>query len=203
MAHIAIVDYGLGNLKSVQNGLLQAGKASAYITSAPEDILEADGLILPGVGAFRDGITQLSPLMQCLLDAAREGTPVLGICLGMQMLFTQSEEGGVHLGLNLVPGKIVRFKRGKVPHMGWNSIEFTRHHPLFDGVADGSFFYFVHSYYVDAADRSIVTARSTHGIVFDAAVGRDNLQAVQFHPEKSGSEGLAMLRRWLADGGRS
>ncbi|MHC1593121.1 MAG: imidazole glycerol phosphate synthase subunit HisH [Methermicoccaceae archaeon] len=199
MAHIAIVDYGLGNLKSVQNGLLRAGRASAYITSAPEDILKADGVILPGVGAFRDGITQLSPLMQCILDAAREGTPMLGICLGMQMLFTQSEEGGVHLGLNLVPGKIVRFERGKVPHMGWNSIEFAKHHPLFDGVADGSFFYFVHSYYGAAPPENEIASCDYYSKFSAVVQNREgNVVGTQFHPEKSGDDGLAVLANFIA-----
>ncbi|MHC1589152.1 MAG: imidazole glycerol phosphate synthase subunit HisH [Methermicoccaceae archaeon] len=198
MARIAIVDYGLGNMKSVQNGLVRAGGTRAYITSTPDDILDADGVILPGVGAFRDGITQLSPLVQSLLDAAREGKPILGICLGMQMLFTQSEEGGVHLGLNLVPGKVVRFKQGKVPHMGWNSITFTKEHPLFDGISDGTYFYFVHSYYGTAPPKNEI-ASCEYYTRFSAVVQsrEGNVVGTQFHPEKSGDDGLKVLKNFV------
>jgi glutamine amidotransferase len=223
---IAIVDYGMGNLRSVQKAFEFLGESAELVTD-PERVKRADRLVLPGVGAIGDAVENLTAtgMDRALREYLPLGRPFLGICLGMQMLFDESEEdfadcagkdagtaaAGTVAGLGILRGRVRRLPGGpglKVPHMGWNTLSETKG-PLFADGTDlssgqsGPYVYFVHSYYVDAADRSIVTARSTHGIVFDAAVGRDNLQAVQFHPEKSGSEGLAMLRRWLADGGRS
>jgi len=199
MVNIAIVDYGLGNLRSVQNGLLKAGGVRAFITASPDDLSEVDGIILPGVGAFRDGMHRLSPLMRNILEVAHEGKPMLGICLGMQMLFTESEEGGVHLGLDLVPGRVVRFEgKGKVPHMGWNSIYITSHHPLLDGIGDGTHFYFVHSYYGVAPPAHEIAA-CEYIERFSAVVQnkKGNVVGTQFHPEKSGHDGLRVLANFI------
>ncbi len=211
---IAIVDYGMGNLRSVQKALEFLG-ARAELVTDPERAMAADALVLPGVGAIGDAVENLrkNGMDRALRAFLPMGRPFLGICLGMQMLFDDSEEafgagGGLVAGLGILPGRVKLLPGGpglKVPHMGWNTLQETRG-PLFEeaGAAPGRpdpSVYFVHSYYVDCADRSIVTARATHGIPFDAAVGKDNLQAVQFHPEKSGAEGLSILRRWLAAGG--
>jgi len=203
---IAIVDYGMGNLRSVQKALEHLG-ARAELVTDPERALSADALVLPGVGAIGDAVANLrtNGMDQALWAFLRTGRPFLGICLGMQMLFADSEEafgagGGLVEGLGILPGRVKLLPGGpglKVPHMGWNTLRETRGGLL----EEGSSVYFVHSYSVDCADRSIVTARATHGIDFDAAVGKDNLQAVQFHPEKSGAEGLSILRRWLDAGG--
>lgn len=220
---IAIVDYGMGNLRSVQKAFEFLGETAELVTD-PERVRRAERLVLPGVGAIGDAVDNLAAtgMDRALREYLPLGRPFLGICLGMQMLFDESEEDfadcagtgdatGTVAGLGILRGRVRRLPGGpglKVPHMGWNTLSETRG-PLFADAAGPSSgrleptVYFVHSYYVDAADRSIVTARATHGIAFDAAVGRDNLQAVQFHPEKSGAEGLAMLRRWLSAGGRT
>jgi imidazole glycerol-phosphate synthase subunit HisH len=211
---VAIVDYGMGNLRSVQKAFEFLG-ARAELVTDPDRVLSADALVLPGVGAIGDAVRNLkgNGMDQALRAYLPKGRPFLGICLGMQMLFEESEEdfgdaGGRVTGLGILPGRVRLLPGGpglKVPHMGWNTLHDTRG-VLFPASSaaegqPGPCVYFVHSYYVDAADRAIVTARATHGIGFDAAIGRDNLQAVQFHPEKSGAEGLAILHRWLADGG--
>ena len=211
---ISIVDYGMGNLRSVQKAFEFLGVEAELVTD-PDRVLAADALVLPGVGAIGDAVANLSAsgMDQALRAYLPKGRPFLGICLGMQMLFEESEEvfgdgAETTAGLGILAGRVRRLPGGpglKVPHMGWNTLTDTRG-VLFPDVAPGTpgpCMYFVHSYYVDAADRSIVTARSMHGIAFDAAVGRDNLQAVQFHPEKSGAEGLAMLGRWLSAGARA
>jgi glutamine amidotransferase len=214
---IAIVDYGMGNLRSVQKAFEFLGESAELVTD-PERVRRADRLVLPGVGAIGDAVENLTAtgMDRALREYLPLGRPFLGICLGMQMLFDESEEDFAETtrgvaGLGILRGRVRRLPGGpglKVPHMGWNTLSETKG-PLFADGTDfssgrsGPYVYFVHSYYVDAADRSIVTARATHGIAFDAAVGRDNLQAVQFHPEKSGTEGLEMLRRWISAGGRS
>lgn len=211
---IAVLDYGMGNLRSVQKALESLG-ADARLVSDPDRLAAADAAVLPGVGAISDAMAELrrTGLDQAIRAYLATGRPFLGICLGMQMLFGESEERGpgepAPSGLGILPGRVRRLPGGpglKVPHMGWNRLEDVRG-PLFGapegGAGEGPSVYFVHSYYVECADRSLVTARATHGIAFDAAVERDNLAGVQFHPEKSGAEGLAILRRWLAAGGRA
>ncbi|MFB6153948.1 MAG: imidazole glycerol phosphate synthase subunit HisH [Halodesulfurarchaeum sp.] len=202
-ASVIVVDYGLGNLRSVTRGLERAG-ASVAISDDPEDIWDADGVVLPGVGAFGDGMENAGPFREDLLEAAEAGVPLFGICLGMQMLLTSSEEaeragqGDAH-GLDLIPGRNVRFKGGvKVPHMGWNRLEVVRSHPLVTGV-DGEYAYFVHSYYADPADSGSVVATSEHGVTFPAVVAseRGNVFGTQFHPEKSGETGLQILRNFV------
>jgi len=198
MKKIAIIDYGLGNLRSVIRGLEKAG-ANAVITCDAEEIAAADGLVLPGVGAFHEGMEQLGSLRKTVVAATRD-VPLLGICLGMQMLLETSEEHGIHAGLGLIPGNVKRFPRNagqKVPHMGWNSLTIEdRDNPLFSGFGNEEYVYFVHSYYADTTPACTLT--TTHYICpFASSVGRDRIYGVQFHPEKSGATGLGLLRNFI------
>ena len=198
MKKIAIIDYGLGNLRSVIRGLEKAG-ANAIITSDKEEIAAADGLVLPGVGAFHEGMDQLGPLKEIVIEATRD-VPLLGICLGMQMLMDTSEEHGIHTGLGLIPGRVRRFPRvsgQKVPHMGWNSLVIEQlDNPLFAGFGPDEYVYFVHSFYADTSPEYTLT--STEYICsFSSSVGCRNSYGVQFHPEKSGAIGLCLLNNFI------
>jgi len=203
---ITIIDYEMGNLRSVEKAFEKLGYA-ARVSNNPEDILTTDKLVLPGVGAFRDCINNLRAggFVEPLLQHVESGKPLLGICVGMQMLFDESEEFGRHQGLGLVPGRVIHFPTGmeeggerlKVPHMGWNSIQIKKPAPIFKDTADGSFVYFVHSYYCAADNPSDVAATCRYGDVeFCAAVWRDNLMATQFHPEKSQTVGLDIFDKF-------
>ena len=204
---IAIVDYGMGNLRSVQKGFEKVG-ACARIVSDPDDVRRAEKVVLPGVGAFRDAMSHLRTrgLVEPILDAIGLGKPFLGICLGLQMLFDVSYEDGEHRGLGVLPGRVVRFDFGgdpslrglKVPHMGWNQVRWDRPCPLMNGLDSGEHFYFVHSYYVDPAEPAVRFGLCDYGITFTAMVWRDNIYATQFHPEKSQRAGLTMLRNFVA-----
>ncbi|MBI2873588.1 MAG: imidazole glycerol phosphate synthase subunit HisH [Firmicutes bacterium] len=192
---IAVIDYGMGNLRSVHKGCERVG-LPARITSDPDDLRSAGALILPGVGAFGAATANLrqAGLFDVILAEVAAGKPLLGICLGMQLLFEVSHEDGLHRGLGLLEGQVRRLPSGvKVPHMGWNSLEFTRPSPLWDGLAPGSYVYFVHSFYADPASADDVIAAATHGISFAAAVQRGLVYGTQFHPEKSSANGLAIL----------
>ncbi len=200
---IGIVDYGMGNLRSVSKALETLG-FTTLVSGSPKELSRCRGIILPGVGAFRDCMDNLArqDLLPFVKDVLREGKPFLGICLGLQVLFSESEEFGRHEGIGFFPGKVIRFPSGmtaadgpalKVPHMGWNRVEFTEDHPVLHGVPSGSYFYFVHSYYVLPDDPSIVACRTSYGVEFAAGVRKGNLLAVQFHPEKSQVAGLALL----------
>jgi glutamine amidotransferase len=202
-ASVVIVDYGLGNLRSAQRGLERAG-ASVEVTDDPSEFAAADGIVLPGVGAFREGMENAAPYREALADAVDRGQPVFGICLGMQMLLTSSEEAehageGDVEGLDFVPGTNVRFREGqKVPHMGWNQLSVTRDHPLVEGV-DGEYAYFVHSYYAVPDDENAVVATTDYGVTFPAVVANESgtVFGTQFHPEKSGDTGLRILRNFV------
>jgi len=201
---IIIIDYEMGNLRSVEKAFESLGY-DARVSADPNDIATAAKVVLPGVGAFRDCIGNLKKggFVAPLLEHVEAGKPLLGICVGMQMLFEESEEFGRHEGLGLIKGKVRRFPAGmieggetlKVPHMGWNSIRFNRADaPLFAGVDDGSYVYFVHSYYCAAADPKVVAASCSYGdVTFAASVWKDNIMATQFHPEKSQAIGLKIF----------
>ncbi len=193
---IGIIDYGMGNLRSVQKAIEFLG-GTAAVTSDRTVLNGCEKLILPGVGSFAAGMENLraSGLKDEVLRRAADGTPVLGICLGMQFLLAESEEEGRHAGLALIPGRVTRFTRGKVPHMGWNGVE-GMSSPLFTGIADGTQFYFVHSYYADAAAEYVI-GKTEYFCTFASAVARGNVFGVQFHPEKSGAAGLQLLRNFM------
>lgn len=200
---IVAVDYGAGNLRSVVRALTKIG-AEPYATSDPDIVRRAAVVVFPGVGATRDTMDTLQRLEldQAISESIRAGTPVLGICVGMQVLCETSDEFGEHRCLGVVGGAVRRLPGGqKVPQIGWNQIHFANNygeHPLFAGIADGSDFYFVHSYYCDLTEPSIVAGTTDYGLHFPSALIRDRLAAVQFHPEKSGSAGLRLLTNFIA-----
>ena len=200
---ITVVDYGLGNLRSVTRGLERAG-ATVEITDDPGALSAADGVVLPGVGAFGEGMDNAGPFREALVEEAEAGTPLFGICLGMQMLLTTSEEAkydgeGDAEGLDLIPGTNLRFPDSvKVPQMGWNELDVQRDHPLVEGI-DGEYAYFVHSYYADPEDDDTVVATTDYGVEFPSIVANEagNVFGTQFHPEKSGETGLRILRNFV------
>ena len=195
---IAIVDYGMGNLRSVQKGFERVGYA-AEISNLPEVVERADHIVLPGVGAFGDAMSNLREreLIEPIQESISEGKPFLGICLGLQLLFAESEEMGSHKGLGLLPGKVRRFPEGeRVPQIGWNQIHIRREVPLLEDVPEDSFFFFVHSYYVDPADDGDRVAMTDYGIGYASIAGRDQAFGVQFHPEKSQDLGLKILQNF-------
>ncbi|MDQ2050592.1 imidazole glycerol phosphate synthase subunit HisH [Natronolimnohabitans sp. A-GB9] len=203
LASVVVVDYGLGNLRSVTRGLERAG-ADVEITDDPAAFASADGVVLPGVGAFREGVENADPIREDLLEVAESGTPLFGICLGMQMLLTTSEEGendgeSAVQGLDLIPGTNVRFAEGqKVPHMGWNELDVRRDHPLVEGI-DGRYAYFVHSYYARPDDGNATVATTDYELEFPSIVANEEgtVFGTQFHPEKSGETGLQILRNFV------
>jgi glutamine amidotransferase len=199
---LAIIDYQMGNLRSVQKGFERVGHA-ATITSDPAELARADKIVLPGVGAFGDAIAELRrrDLVQPIKDAVAAGKPFLGICLGLQLLCDVGYEGGEFEGLGIIRGKCVRFAdlphELKIPHMGWNRGEFKQPAcPLLRGLDDGTFFYFVHSYHVVPEDPQLIAIEADYGRPFCAAVWKDNLFATQFHPEKSQTSGLKILQNF-------
>ncbi len=208
MKTIAVIDYGMGNLRSVSKALEHvAPQAQVSVTSSPDVVASADRVVFPGQGAMPDCMRELDAhgLRRAVIDAAAH-KPFLGICIGLQMLFERSEEGDTP-GLALVPGSVRRFPdtmrapdgtRLKVPHMGWNQVAQQRAHPLWAGIEDQARFYFVHSYYADPHDGSIAAGRCEYGLPFTAAIARDTIFAVQFHPEKSHTHGLRLLANFVA-----
>ena len=198
---LAVIDYGAGNLKSVKNALDHLGAANMRASTAKE-ILLADAVILPGVGEFGTAMAELERrgIKEAVIEAAGSGRPLLGICLGMQLLFEAGEESPGAKGLGILPGRVPRFPAEmglKIPHMGWNSVMPIKESRLLDGLPKGSYMYFVHSFYVKAAERADVSAISEYGLIFDAAVERGNIFGCQFHPEKSGAAGLAILKNFI------
>ncbi|MCX7709816.1 MAG: imidazole glycerol phosphate synthase subunit HisH [Clostridia bacterium] len=199
---IAIIDYGVGNLRSVEKAFHFIG-VEAQISSDKEFILNADGVVLPGVGAFADAMESLrkAGMVEVVKEVIAREKPLLGICLGMQLLFEYSEEGGERVeGLGLFKGSIKLLPSElnlKVPHMGWNSIQYKRDCLLFNGLPEVPFVYFVHSYYLTAEDKEVVIATTEYGMEFDVAIGNGKVYATQFHPEKSGEIGLTILKNWV------
>lgn len=190
---IAIINYGAGNLKSISKAVEKTG-ARVKITSNPEEIVSADAIILPGVGAFETAMKNLGEIKDYLKSAK---VPVLGICLGMQLFASLSEEGGLHRGLDVIEGRVVRFPEwvGKIPHMGWNEV-YNNEHPIFEGV-DSNYFYFVHSYYFKTSPENVI-GWTDYGIRFPSAVQRNNFTGFQFHPEKSGRAGLKLIENFIS-----
>lgn len=199
---VAIIDYDAGNIRSVEKAVRYLGK-EVTVTSEPEEILAADRVILPGVGAFGDAMKRLHAmgLVEVIRQAAGRGTPFLGICLGLQLLFEKSEESPGVPGLGLLQGEILRLPEHpglKVPHIGWNSLKYPNPGRLFRGIPEDSYVYFVHSYYLKAQDEGIVTATTEYGTLVHASVESGNLFACQFHPEKSSETGLTILENFLS-----
>lgn len=199
---LAIIDYDAGNIKSVINAFKMLG-TEALVTRDPKEIMKADHVILPGVGAFGDAMSKLNEydLTDVIREVAGNGTPFMGICLGLQLLFDSSEESEGVLGLGILRGKIKRIPDNgvlKVPQIGWNSLSYPNAGRLFKGIDEGSYVYFVHSYYLDAEDKGIVTATTEYGTTIDASVEQGNVFACQFHPEKSAEVGMEILKNFLS-----
>jgi glutamine amidotransferase len=201
---MVIVDYGRGNLRSVHKAFESVG-LRVTITSRPQDVLDASAVVLPGVGAFRDCMQTLERLglIAPLLRSLEGGKPYLGLCLGLQILFEESEEFGTSPGLGFLPGRVRRFPQCgadgemlKIPHMGWNTIRVRRPCPLFGGLPEEPYFYFLHSYYVEPGDTDLTVAETEYGVRFTCAIQKENVLALQFHPEKSQRAGLAVLRNF-------
>lgn len=197
---IAIIDYQMGNLRSVQKGFEKVGH-QATITSDPAVLADAEKIVLPGVGAFEDAIAELRTrkLIDPIHAAVESGKPFLGICLGLQLLFERSYEHGEHKGLGILPGEVLKFElphEYKVPHMGWNQLRMTHKPPILEGLEEGVYCYFVHSYYVKPADAKVIATETNYGHDFCSMIWRDNLYATQFHPEKSQRDGLRILQNF-------
>jgi imidazole glycerol-phosphate synthase subunit HisH len=203
---IGIIDYGMGNIRSVQRALERAG-GDTRIVMSPDQLKGVDKIVLPGVAAFEDAMTQLKSqdLLDTIIESVEGGTPYLGFCLGLQLLFDVSYENGEHKGMGLIPGKVVRFDLDnckselplRVPHMGWNRIEFDRPCPMLDGIESGQHVYFAHSYCVVPDDEKVIATSTDYGYNFTSAVWKDNIFATQFHPEKSQSVGRKLLENFV------
>lgn len=199
---IAIIDYDAGNIKSVEKAILSLG-AEAVLTRSKEEILQADHIILPGVGAFGDAMEKLHRygLVEVIQEAVHRNIPFLGICLGLQLMFESSEESPGVEGLSLLPGKILRIPAEdglKIPHIGWNSLSYPNPGRLFQGIPEHSYVYFVHSFYLKAEEENIVTATTEYGTLIHASVEKGNIFACQFHPEKSSDVGLTILKNFIS-----
>ncbi|WP_293972914.1 imidazole glycerol phosphate synthase subunit HisH [uncultured Ruminococcus sp.] len=197
---IAIIDYGAGNIQSVSKALAHIG-CEAFITRDKDKILKADGAVLPGVGSFGDTMDTMTEygIKDTVIEYAKSGKPFLGICLGLQLLFPKSEESPDAEGLGIFDGSITKIPSGeglKIPHIGWNSLDIKKSDGLFKGIGKNPYVYFVHSYFLNASDKSIVSAQTEYGVTIDAAVEKGNVYATQFHPEKSGETGLKILRNF-------
>jgi len=200
---ITIIDYGMGNLRSVQKAF-ELFHSNVRVSASSEDILSSDKVILPGVGAFGKAMEELRKrdLVKAILEIVKKGTPFLGICLGFQLLFSESDEGGKIAGLDILKGRVIRFRAAsglKIPHMGWNRIKAKgkrQKAKILDGVPDGSYMYFVHSYYVEPEDKGMILCETEYGNTFTSGIHKDNIYAFQFHPEKSQGLGLKIVKNF-------
>ena len=191
------MNYGVGNLRSIRKGLEKSG-AQVKITHNPTELIASDAIVLPGVGAFAPAVKKMAPIADVVAEAMDSGKPIFGVCLGLQLLFTQSSEGGTIEGLDFISGNVVKLPDTvKTPQMGWNTIDFAKEHPLLDGVKDHSYVYFVHSFYPQPTDPDTVVTTTQYGVKFASMVARKNLFATQFHPEKSSKTGLTMLKNFV------
>ena len=202
---IAIIDYGMGNIRSVEKAIQCVG-GDTRMVRRPDELKDADKIVLPGVAAFGDAINELrsTGMADEVIRRVRQGTPYLGFCLGLQLLFEVGYEDGEYKGLGILPGKVVRFKFDqpefqnlRIPHMGWNQVKFVKKCPMFEGIADGEFFYFAHSYCVAPADEGVICTTTDYGTPFVSSVWKDNVFATQFHPEKSQAAGLRVLQNFV------
>ena len=194
---MAVVNYGVGNLRSIRKGLEKSG-ATVQITHNPKDLRSSDAIGLPGVGAFAPAAKNLAPITDVVAEAMKNGTPILGVCLGLQLLFTRSSEGGSIRGLDFISGEVVKLPESlKIPQMGWNTIDFVQSHPLLEGVKNHSYVYFVHSYYPQPSDPKVIVATTDYGVRFASMVAKKNIFATQFHPEKSSKTGLTILKNFV------
>lgn len=191
------MNYGVGNLRSISKGLEKSG-AQVQITHNHNDLRNSDAIVLPGVGAFAPAVKNMEPITDVLAETMNNGKPILGICLGLQLLFTLSNEGGLIKGLDFIAGQVVKLPETmKTPQMGWNTIDFAMYHPLLDGVKDHSYVYFVHSYYPQPTDPDVIVTTTDYGLRFPSMIAKKNLFATQFHPEKSSKTGLMMLNNFV------
>ena len=194
---MAVVNYGVGNLRSIRRGLEKAG-ANVEITHNPTGLRNSDAIVLPGVGAFAPAVKNMAPIADVVAEAMKSGKPILGVCLGLQLLFTRSSEGGSIRGLDFISGEVVKLPETvKTPQMGWNTIDFAKSHPLLEGVKEHSYVYFVHSYYPQPSDPEVIVATTEYGVRFPSMVAKKNLFATQFHPEKSSKTGLTILKNFV------
>lgn len=197
MPQVSVINYGVGNLRSVKRGL-EKSDAEVLITHNSSDIVKSDAIVLPGVGAFAEAIKNISPLSNVLLQSVKGGKPLLGICLGLQLLFTRSYEGGVTEGLNLVEGDVVKLPDAvKLPHIGWNTIEIVEPNQLVEEVPSNSYMYFVHTYVPHPLEKEGIIAYTEYGVKFPSIIAVRNLFATQFHPEKSSKTGLTILKNFV------
>lgn len=194
---MAIIDYGIGNLRSISNGLKKVN-TEIILTHDKNDMDSSDALVLPGVGAFKGAIDKLMPISGIILDQVNQGKPLLGVCLGLQLLFTTSTEGGIYKGLDLYKGEVLKLPNTvKVPHMGWNTLDFKKpDNPLLNGIETGSYVYFVHSYYGDVKNQADIVTTTNYGVSFPSILANKQVFSTQFHPEKSGDTGLKMLKNF-------
>jgi glutamine amidotransferase len=194
---VAVVNYGVGNLRSIKRGLEKSG-ANVEITHSPKKLRDSDAIVLPGVGAFAPAAKNMAPITDVVAEAMKSGKPILGVCLGLQLLFTRSSEGGSIRGMDFISGDIVKLPENvKTPQMGWNTLNIVQSHPLLEGIRDGSYVYFVHSYYPQPTDPNVIVATTEYGVRFPSMVAKKNLFATQFHPEKSSKTGLTILKNFV------
>ena len=196
MLTVSVINYGVGNLRNVKRGLEKAG-VNVIITNDPKVIAKTDAIVLPGVGAFAEAMKNVTPLLTELNDVVKSGRPVLGICLGLQLLFSQSQEGGLFSGLDYLKGEVIKLPTNvKLPHMGWNTVELINSNKFTENIPEDAWMYFVHTYVPQPLDRDVIVAQTEYGIKFPSIIAKKNMFATQFHPEKSGIVGFQMLKNF-------